>query len=68
MTTIYVVTKRVVREDIENICVTDDPDRAKKVRDENSNEERHVYCFIQVWDLHAEEPKYVTREHPGELE
>lgn len=72
---IYVVTKDMDgmgRE--ENICVTDDPDRAKRVCDEEYEEDdaaigkQKYHTFIEVWSMHAEEPKYTTREHPDTLE
>lgn len=74
MSEIYVVTKNMDsmgRE--ENILVTDDPDRAKKVCDEEYEEEdaaigtRRYETFIEVWELGAEEPKCVTRSHPCDL-
>lgn len=63
MSEIYVVTTdEPGREG--NICVTDDPDRAKRVQEEYVN----YFTFIEVWDMHAEEPKYVTQEHPDKLQ
>ncbi len=68
MTTIYIVRKdkNISRMNSKkgNILVTDDPDRAKRVRD---RQRESYHTFIEVWDMHAEEPKYVTRKHPDNL-
>jgi hypothetical protein len=73
---IYIVTQDVDATGKEkNICVTDDPDEAKRVCDEEYYEEERggigrpmkYHTFIQVWELGAEEPEFVTRSHPEEL-
>lgn len=68
---IYVVTKEITMHRERNVCVTTDPDQAKDVCDEafegRGTPGGKTESFIEVWESGSEEPEFVTRSHPEEV-